>query len=105
LRQLEPTFRRIVAEEGFSTTDGAIGVLATGTLDAVTTNSLLQNLPHGRWELVTHPGYNDDDLAHAHTRLLSSRETEREALRALANFSDIDRVSFASLYTETALTQ
>jgi hypothetical protein len=49
LRLLEPTFRRIVAEEGFSTTDGAIGVLATGTLDAATVTSLLRNLPPAPW--------------------------------------------------------
>jgi len=80
LRWLEPTFRRIVAEEGFLTTNGAVGVLATGTLDAATVATLLQKLPPGDWELVSHPGYNDAALAQAHTRLLASRETEREAL-------------------------
>jgi hopanoid biosynthesis associated protein HpnK len=97
LRRLEPTFRRIVAEEGFTTTDGAIGVLATGTLDAATIASLLRNLPPGTWELVTHPGYNDADLAQVRTRLLASRETERQALRALEQFSDLDLISFAGL--------
>jgi predicted glycoside hydrolase/deacetylase ChbG (UPF0249 family) len=97
LRLLEPTFRRIVAEEGFTTTDGALGVLATGTLDSKTISSLLRNLPEGAWELVTHPGYNDSDLAQAHTRLLASRETEREALSALEQFPGIERISFADL--------
>ena len=97
LRQLEPTFRRIVAEEGFTTTDGALGVLATGTLDSTTVSSLLRNLPEGTWELVAHPGYNDSDLAQAHTRLLASRETEREALSALEHFPGIARISFADL--------
>jgi hypothetical protein len=55
LRRLEPAFRRIVAEEGFATTDGSIGVLATGTLDAVTITSFLRGLPPGTWELVTQP--------------------------------------------------
>jgi hopanoid biosynthesis associated protein HpnK len=97
LRLLEPTFHRIVAEEGFSTTDGAIGVLATGTLDATTVAALLRNLPPGAWELVSHPGYNDADLAQAHTRLLASRETERQALRAIEQFPDLERISFAGL--------
>jgi hopanoid biosynthesis associated protein HpnK len=97
LHLLESRFRRIVAEEGFSTPDGAIGVLATGTLDAATVASLLRSLPPGTWELVTHPGYNDVDLAHARTRLLSSRETERDALVALRQFPNIDLVSFANL--------
>jgi predicted glycoside hydrolase/deacetylase ChbG (UPF0249 family) len=97
LRLLEPTFRHIVAEEGFSTTDGAIGVLATGTLDAATVTSLLQSLPPGTWELVSHPGYNDADLAHANTRLLASRETERQALCTVNNFPDLERISFDGL--------
>jgi len=97
LRLLEPAFRRIVAEEGFTTTDGAIGVLATGTIDSKVVSSLLQSLPAGTWELVTHPGYNDTDLAQAHTRLLASRETEREALSALEQFPGIERISFADL--------
>jgi predicted glycoside hydrolase/deacetylase ChbG (UPF0249 family) len=97
LRCLEPTFRRIVAEEGFTTTDGTLGVLATGTLDSTIVSSLLRNLPEGTWELVAHPGYNDTDLAQAHTRLLASRETEREALSALEQFPGIERISFADL--------
>jgi predicted glycoside hydrolase/deacetylase ChbG (UPF0249 family) len=97
LRRLEPAFRRIVAEEGFVTTDGAIGVLATGTLDAATVSSLLRALPAGTWELVTHPGYNDGDLAQAHTRLLASRETEREALRALRSVTGARLISFADV--------
>jgi hopanoid biosynthesis associated protein HpnK len=97
LRLLEPAFRRIVAEEGFSTTDGALGVLATGTLDAATTAALLGNLPAGTWELVSHPGYNDADLARAHTRLLASRETEREALASFHLRDEIELVDFSRL--------
>jgi predicted glycoside hydrolase/deacetylase ChbG (UPF0249 family) len=99
LRTLEPTFRRIVAEEGFVTTDGAIGVLATGTLDAETLASLLRAMPDGTWELVTHPGYNDSDLAQAGTRLLASREVEQEALAAASFPSDIELIHFGHLAT------
>ncbi len=97
LRLLEPTFQRIVAEQGCTTTDGAIGVAATGTLDAATIASLLANLPAGTWELVMHPGYNDADLAQAHTRLLVSREIEREAVLALVPQSGVKLVGFAQL--------
>ena len=97
LRRLEGAFRRIVAKEGFATTDGAIGVLATGTLDAVTVASLLRNMPGGTWELVSHPGYNDAELARAYTRLRASRETEREALHTLKQFPNLDLISFAGL--------
>jgi len=94
LRRLQSSFHRIVAEEGFTTTDGAIGVLATGSLDAATVASLLRQLPSGTWELVTHPGYNDADLAHVHTRLCASRDTERLALEQLRQFPQIELVSF-----------
>ena len=94
LRRLQSSFHRIVAEEGFTTTDGAIGVLATGSLDAATVASLLRQLPSGTWELVTHPGYNDADLAHVHTRLRASRDTERLALEQLRQFPEIELVSF-----------
>ena len=97
LRLFEPAFRRIVAEGGFSTTNGAIGVLATGTLNASTVNALLRNLPPGTWELVSHPGYNDADLAQAHTRLLASRETERLALSAIDVNNEMELISFSRL--------
>jgi predicted glycoside hydrolase/deacetylase ChbG (UPF0249 family) len=97
LRLLEPAFRRIVAEEGFATTDGALGVLATGTLDAATVQSLLRNLPAGTWELVTHPGYNDADLAQAGTRLLDSRKTEHEALASINLGDEVELISFSHL--------
>lgn len=102
LRLIEPAFRRTVAQAGFTTTDGAIGILATGTLDMATVNSLLRAMPPGTWELVSHPGYNDDDLARAHTRLLASREIERNALHTLKQFPALDLISFAGLHTGNA---
>jgi predicted glycoside hydrolase/deacetylase ChbG (UPF0249 family) len=101
LHRLEPTFRRIVAEEGFVTTGGSLGVLATGTLDSAAVASLLQAIPPGTWELVTHPGYNDNDLAGANTRLRASRETERQALLAIGRPRDIQLISFAQLRDNT----
>jgi predicted glycoside hydrolase/deacetylase ChbG (UPF0249 family) len=96
LRRLEPAFHRIVGEEDSTTTDGAIGVLATGTLDAKAVTSLLQHLPDGTFELVTHPGYNDADLANVRTRLQASRSTEMTALQALRQFPEIELISFAA---------
>lgn len=97
LRRLAPAFHRILAEEGFTTTDGSIGVLATGTLDVQSVDSLTGALPEGTFELVSHPGYNDADLARAHTRLLESREKEQKALMALKDRRSLDLVSFAAL--------
>jgi hopanoid biosynthesis associated protein HpnK len=102
LRNLEPAFRRIVAEEGFVTTDGAIGVLATGTLDAETLTSLVSAMPDGTWELVTHPGYNDTALANAGTRLLASRETEMATLTNAKFPQDIELINFGQLTSQSS---
>ncbi|MDR3750117.1 MAG: ChbG/HpnK family deacetylase [Terracidiphilus sp.] len=103
LRRFLPAFDRIVDSAGFTTTDGVIGVLATGTLDAATVDSVLRNMPHGTWELVTHPGYNDDNLARARTRLLASREAELEALLILRQFPEIEFISFMGLHSNARL--
>ena len=97
LRRFGPYFRRLIAEEGFATTDGTIAVATTGTLDAAGLQSLLEKMPEGTWELVTHPGYNDADLDRIRTRLRESRETERQALLLLPKFRDVELVSFAAL--------
>jgi chitin disaccharide deacetylase len=100
LQSLEPAFRRIVDEHRFTTTDGALRVLATGTLEAGAINSLLRSIPDGTWELVTHPGYNDGDLNAAHTRLKASREIERQALAALDGDVGVELIGFADLAGE-----
>ena len=97
LRMLGPYFRRLISQEGMMTTDGTIAVVGTGYLDADAVRSLLQKLPPGTWELVTHPGYNDADLSKVRTRLRESREIEREALLAISGFEGVDLVSFANL--------
>ena len=97
LRRLEPTFRRIVAEEGFTTTDGAVGVLATGSLNIASLKTILSAMPEGTFELVSHPGYRDADLDDANTRLLESREIERNSLMALRELRGVELISFAQL--------
>ena len=97
LRKFGPYFRRVLSEEGFTTTDGTIAVAATGVVNSDTVRALLQKLPPGSWELVTHPGYNDADLDKIRTRLRASRDIERNALQAIREFPGVDLVSFASL--------
>ena len=102
LRMLAARFRRIVAEEECTSTDGALGVLATGTLDANTVQSLLRAQPSsGTYELVTHPGYNDAELGSVRTRLRASREMERQALTQLAGAARVELISFAGLQAAT----
>jgi hopanoid biosynthesis associated protein HpnK len=99
LRTLEPRSRRILAAEGFATTDGTIAMAGTGALDTSTLRSLIEKLPPGTWELVTHPGYNDACLAQVNTRLRASREVEYQALLALREFPAIELTSFGHLDT------
>jgi chitin disaccharide deacetylase len=97
LRCLRSRWHRILTEEGFATTGGTLGVSSTGALDTVTLHRLLDRVPAGTWELVTHPGYNDADLARVPTRLRASRDIEREALPALGEFSALDLIPFSEL--------
>lgn len=83
LRNFSSTFQKLLRASGLKTTDGSIGVSATGTLDEANLSRLLDGMPEGTWELVCHPGYNDQDLNHVRTRLRSTREVERNALLEL----------------------
>lgn len=80
LRTQRRTFLRLVNQAGLATTGGAIGVLATGTLDAGTLQSLLSAMPPGTWEFVCHPAHVDNELKQARTRLRESRAVEHAAL-------------------------
>jgi chitin disaccharide deacetylase len=97
LRNLESSCRRIIAQEGLVTTAGTIAVVGTGVLDGTAVRCLLAKMPGGTWELVTHPGYNDADLAKVRTRLRASRDIERQALSAIREFPEIQLISYAGL--------
>lgn len=81
LRFLEPQFLRMVKESGMKTTEGTIAIAVTGLLDRDLLRRLVDAMPEGTWELVTHPGYNDQDLAGAKTELKQSRAVELELLK------------------------
>jgi predicted glycoside hydrolase/deacetylase ChbG (UPF0249 family) len=80
LRIFRRYFLRAVRTAGLRTTNGALGVLATGTLDAQDVLRLFTHMPPGTWELVCHPGYVDPALERSNTRLTTTREIERDAL-------------------------
>ena len=80
LSRLAGQFRRAVAQEGFSTPDGTLGIEVTGTLDESLFEAIAASIPDGTWEFVCHPGYNDAELAAAKTRLRESRELELRIL-------------------------
>jgi len=80
MRTQHRAFSRLIREHGMTSADGSIGLLATGILNDSVLRSLLKAMPSGTWELVCHPGYNDQALDRVRTRLRASRETERSAL-------------------------
>jgi chitin disaccharide deacetylase len=95
-------FRKTVEAESISTTDGAVGVIVTGSLDQTALTKTIEALPEGTWELVCHPGYMDADLQGAGTRLLNSRQVELEALESEQTMQvikkrGIELISYADL--------
>jgi chitin disaccharide deacetylase len=83
LNMQEPAFMRLpqIHHNHVLTTDGTIGISATGHLNETTLTETLNALPpEGVYELCCHPGYNDQELASVVTRLRISRDIEREAL-------------------------
>ena len=82
LNRLGGRFRKSVADAGMLTTDGTVGIVATGAMDHYLFENIVDSLPEGTWELVCHPGYNDADLANIRTRL---RESRAEELRVLTS--------------------
>ncbi len=72
-----------VRAAGFETTDGSLGVASTGALDETRLRRMLVQMREGSWELVCHPGYNDQELATVKTKLRESREVEMAALMSL----------------------
>ena len=106
LRAFRAKFHSMVAESGLRTTDGSLGLVATGTLNVSNLSALVERMQDGLWELVSHPGYNDAQLAAARTRLLASRETEMQALTADRTREALERngiqlISFQQLSGDT----
>jgi predicted glycoside hydrolase/deacetylase ChbG (UPF0249 family) len=100
-------FYKTVREEGLYTTDGTVGIAATGMLNQKTLSAIIAAIPEGTWELVCHPGYSDNDLLAAGTRLLKSREIELEALTSAETKSLLERqkiqlISYAELVPAVA---
>ena len=102
LRRYRASFQRALADAGVVTPDGCIGIAATGGLTHDTFRRLIEHLPEGTWEFVSHPGYNDAELDTVHTRLRASRENELAILTSpdmkdLLKQHEIDLISYRDL--------
>jgi predicted glycoside hydrolase/deacetylase ChbG (UPF0249 family) len=92
LQRFATNFQGEVAAAGMRTTDGALGVLATGVLDPNLFIEIVSNIPDGTWEFVCHPGYNDGDLDQVRTRLRESRQQELEVLTSPEARESLERL-------------
>jgi predicted glycoside hydrolase/deacetylase ChbG (UPF0249 family) len=102
LRTLHSQFQKAVGQHGMKATNGTIGIAVTGLLDRERLTRLVEAMPDGTWELVTHPGYNDRSLMEASTELKESRAIELELLtssKTLALFRErgIQLISYRDL--------
>lgn len=110
LRTFAGSFTESAKREGFATPDGTLGIVVTGALDENLFRAIARSIPEGTWEFVCHPGYNDDDLRSARTRLRQSRETELRVLtmpeaRELLSQEGIRLISYRDLISAEAAAQ
>ncbi len=95
-------FHSIARKYGLRSPDHFLGLAITGRISASALCRLLDTLPDGRTEIMTHPGVCDADLRKTDTRLNQQRETELDALlspeaRRLAAEKGIRLISYREL--------
>jgi hopanoid biosynthesis associated protein HpnK len=95
-------FRKLASEHGLKFPDYFYGAALTGLLDSEAVIAIVRSLKDGTSELMCHPGFYDEELERAPTRLKRERELEFEALsddrvrRAIAKMS-INLISYREL--------
>ena len=99
-------FMEKLAKSGLQFPARFYGLSQTGFLQTGCVLDLLEGLPNSVSELMCHPGYLDNDLVAAGTRLLTQREIEIQALTAptvktLVADLGIQLISYRDLETNT----
>lgn len=89
---MRPWFHRVLGQHGCRTTEHFAGFRVTGFLRTNELVELLEQLPEGSTEFMTHPGFCTDELRQSRTRLKESRVAELDALCAPATRAAIDRL-------------
>ncbi len=95
-------FRHALQDAEIVTPDGCIGVAVTGGLNQETFRQLIERLPEGTWEFVSHPGYNDQELDSVRTRLRESRQKElailtSDATKEVLQREQVELISYREL--------
>jgi len=89
---MRPWFHRVLGEHGCRTTNHFAGFRVTGFLRTGELVELLEQLPDGSTEFMTHPGFCTAELMQSRTRLKESRKCELDALCAAETRSAIERL-------------
>ncbi len=106
-RSMAGKFRKMVEAAGMATTDGTVGIVFTGSFNERRLRALVQRIPAGTWELVTHPGYNEAAL-HRLSALTASRQAELTLLtsthiRDLLREAGVQLISYHELAAQRAV--
>jgi chitin disaccharide deacetylase len=75
-------FHSLARQYGLRSPDHFLGLAITGRVSAPALRRLIDALPEGRTEIMTHPGIFDADLIASGTRLREQRQTELDGLLA-----------------------
>jgi hopanoid biosynthesis associated protein HpnK len=95
-------FQSTARRYGLRSPEHFLGLAITGSVSAAALCRLIDTLPDGRTEIMTHPGLCDAELMSTDTRLNQQRETELQALlsaeaRRLAGSNGIRLISYREL--------
>jgi len=102
VRSVGSWFQSIAARYGLRSPDHFLGLAITGAVSAKALCRLIDTLPDGRTEIMTHPGLCDAELMSTDTRLNQQREAELDGLlspeaRRLAEAKGIRLISYREL--------
>jgi len=84
-------FHRVLSSYGCRTTDHFAGFAVTGFYETPELIALLNQLPAGSTEFMTHPGFCTAELQQTRTRLKETRQKELAALTAKETREAVDR--------------
>ncbi len=82
VRAVGAWFNSLSRKYGLRSPDNFLGLAVTGRMSAAALCRLIDTLPEGRTEIMSHPGIYDAELVKSGSRLQQQRQTELEGLLA-----------------------
>ena len=94
---LRTRFHRVLSSYGCRMTDHFAGFAVTGYYETPELLALLNQLPVGSTEFMTHPGFCTAELQQARTRLKETRQKELTALTARETREAVERIGIRTV--------